>query len=191
MKIALIGTTAATTAVSTALCMLVSSAALAQAPAKNSLIPPPSPLQQFVPSAQNAPASAAAPAAAAAAGSAGSAAAQASSGAPVSAAAATQTLPPSQDANRPFNPQLEAGLKALERKHYATALRSFTDLANAGEPRAQNNMGIMYERGLGVLQSYVEAMNWYRRAADQSLPEAQFNVGSLYHNGYGVEVNNS
>jgi TPR repeat protein len=96
-----------------------------------------------------------------------------------------------QDPNRPFSPELEAGLKAVERKHYATALRAFRPQADAGEPRAQNNLGFMFERGLGVTQSYVEAMNWYRKAADQGLPEAQFNVASFYHNGYGVEVNNS
>ena len=48
-------------------------------------------------------------------------------------------------------------------------------------------MGIMYERGWGVTQSYTEAMSWYRKAADQSLPEAQYNLGTLYHNGYGTE----
>ncbi len=95
------------------------------------------------------------------------------------------------DSKRPFSPELEAGLKALERKHYSTAMRAFKPLADGGEPRAQNNMGILFERGWGVTQSYVEAMNWYRKAADQELPEAQFNVASLYHNGYGVEVNNS
>ena len=95
------------------------------------------------------------------------------------------------DPTRPFSEQLQAGLNALERKHYATALRSWRDLANKGDARAMNNVGLMYERGLGVTQSYVEAMNSYRRAADAGLPEAQYNLGTLYHNGYGVEVNNS
>ena len=49
-----------------------------------------------------------------------------------------------------------------------------------------NNVGLMYERGLGVTQSYVEAMTFYRKAADTGLPEAQYNLGTLYHNGYGV-----
>lgn len=97
----------------------------------------------------------------------------------------------SPDPRRPFSQELQAGLNALERRHYATALRAWRALADQGEPRAQNNIGLMYERGLGVTQSYVEAMAWYRKAADQGLPEAQFNVGTLYHNGYGVEVNNS
>jgi TPR repeat protein len=93
--------------------------------------------------------------------------------------------------DRAFSEQLQSGLNALERKHYATALRSWRDLANQGDARAMNNVGLMYERGLGVTQSYVEAMSFYRKAADAGLPEAQYNLGTLYHNGYGVEVNNS
>jgi len=92
---------------------------------------------------------------------------------------------------RAFSEQLQSGLNALDRKHYATALRSWRDLANQGDARAMNNVGLMYERGLGVTQSYVEAMTFYRKAADAGLPEAQYNLGTLYHNGYGVEVNNS
>jgi hypothetical protein len=97
----------------------------------------------------------------------------------------------SNDPTRPFSEQLQAGLNALERKHYATALRSWRELANKGDARAMNNVGLMYERGLGVTQSYVEAMGFYRKAADAGLSEAQYNLGTLYHNGYGVEVNNS
>ena len=41
----------------------------------------------------------------------------------------------------------------------------------------------MYERGLGVSQSYTEAMRWYRLAADQGLPEANHNLGLLYYSG--------
>lgn len=97
----------------------------------------------------------------------------------------------SASSGRAFSEQLQSGLNALDRKHYATALRSWRDLAEKGDARAMNNVGLMYERGLGVTQSYVEAMNFYRRAADAGLPEAQYNLGTLYHNGYGVEVNNS
>ncbi|MFM1881406.1 MAG: hypothetical protein RLZZ344_1640 [Pseudomonadota bacterium] len=94
------------------------------------------------------------------------------------------------DPRRPFSEELQAGLNALDRRHYSTALRAWRALADKGESRAQNNIGLMYEKGLGVTQSYVEAMAWYRKAADQGLPEAQFNLGTLYHNGYGVEINN-
>ena len=54
---------------------------------------------------------------------------------------------------------------------------------------AQNNMGHMYEEGLGVAQNYTTAMQWYRKAADGGLAEAQQNVGLLYYYGYGVAEN--
>jgi len=83
----------------------------------------------------------------------------------------------------------EAGLRAKERGHYATALRAWQSLANQGVPQAQNNMGHMSEEGLGVTQDYARAMSWYKSAANQGLKEAQHNVGLLYYHGYGVAKN--
>ncbi len=84
---------------------------------------------------------------------------------------------------------LEAGIRAKDRGHYATAIRAWKALAKKGDARAQNNIGHMYEEGLGVAQNYREAMNWYKKAAESKLPEAQFNVGLLYYYGYGVAKN--
>lgn len=83
----------------------------------------------------------------------------------------------------------EAGLSALDRAHYATAMRAWLKLANEGAAEAQNNVGHLYEQGFGVSQNYTEAMNWYRQAADQGLAEAQHNMGMLYYHGYGVAEN--
>jgi TPR repeat protein len=84
----------------------------------------------------------------------------------------------------------EAGLRAKERGHYATALRAWMPLANKGIAQAQNNMGHMAEEGLGMVQDYGRAMQWYKSAANQGLKEAQHNVGLLYYQGYGVAKNN-
>ena len=40
--------------------------------------------------------------------------------------------------------------------------------------------------GLGVAQSYEEAVKWYRKSADQGDADAQFNLGVCYDNGQGV-----
>src|SRR6056300_1223917 len=85
--------------------------------------------------------------------------------------------------------QFAAGLAAKDRGHYATAMRAWLPLANSGVLEAQNNMGHMYEEGLGVAQNYATAMEWYRKAADGGLAEAQQNVGLLYYYGYGVAEN--
>ena len=82
--------------------------------------------------------------------------------------------------------QLRAGLAAMERQHYATALRAWSDLAEAGDPEAQHNIGYMYEEGLGVTQQFDVAMEWYRRAADGGLAEADHNLGMMYVDGRGV-----
>ena len=84
---------------------------------------------------------------------------------------------------------VEPGVKALERGHHSTALRAWLPLAREGDPKAQNNVGLMYERGLGVSQSYPDAMNWYRQAAEQGLAEANHNLGLLYYSGFGTAVN--
>lgn len=83
----------------------------------------------------------------------------------------------------------EAGRLALERGHYATAMRIWTAAAEQGDARAQNNIGYMHEHGFGVAQSYARAMEWYRRAANTGLAHAQHNIGMLYHSGYGVAEN--
>lgn len=85
--------------------------------------------------------------------------------------------------------RFDAGVAANERGHYATALRAWLPMAEEGVAEAQNNVGHMYEKGLGVAQNYAMAMQWYRRAAEQDLSEAKLNIGLLYYYGYGVATN--
>ena len=65
---------------------------------------------------------------------------------------------------------------------YADAVAPFRDAAAAGNPAAQFNLGVMYERG----QSLVQAITWYRRAVEQNYPPAQYKLGALYSEGRGV-----
>jgi TPR repeat protein len=55
--------------------------------------------------------------------------------------------------------------------------------ANAGDPEAQNNLGVMYYNGEGVPQDYKRAAEWYLKAANQGEAEAQNNLGALYAGG--------
>ncbi|MBA57636.1 MAG: hypothetical protein CMQ40_00540 [Gammaproteobacteria bacterium] len=82
-----------------------------------------------------------------------------------------------------------AGLNAIDRKHYATAFRSFRSLAEQGAAEAQNNIGFLYQNGFGVRRSYANAITWYTRAADQGLPQAEHNLGMLNYHGHGVSQN--
>jgi TPR repeat protein len=78
---------------------------------------------------------------------------------------------------------------AMTRGDYPTALRLVRPLADQGDAVAQNNLGVMYDRGHGVLQNYAEAMKWYRLSADQGYAVAQSNLGLLYTKGHGVPQN--
>ena len=82
--------------------------------------------------------------------------------------------------------QLRAGISALDRQHYATAIRAWYDLAVAGDPEAQNNIGYLYEEGKGYSQQFDVAMDWYRRAAESGLAEADHNLGMMYVEGRGA-----
>ena len=82
-----------------------------------------------------------------------------------------------------------AGLNAIDRQHYSTAFRAFKPLAAQGIAEAQNNIGFLYQKGLGVKRNYATAISWYTRSANQDLPEAQHNLGMLNYQGYGVEKN--
>ena len=55
-----------------------------------------------------------------------------------------------------------------------------------GDLNAQNNLGVLYERGLGLAVSLPEAFKLYRAAADKGLAQAQNNLGVLYERGRGV-----
>jgi len=70
--------------------------------------------------------------------------------------------------------------------HYAEAMTWYRLAADQGEARAQFNLGIIYDEGIGVPQDYAEAMKWYRKAADQGFSPAQYNLGTMYLEGRGV-----
>jgi TPR repeat protein len=75
---------------------------------------------------------------------------------------------------------------AYDRANYATALKVWLPLAEGGDLAAQNNVGEIYEKGLGVQSDYQAAALWYRRAADKGYSRAAINMGNLYEQGLGV-----
>ena len=79
--------------------------------------------------------------------------------------------------------------KAYLRGDYAKTAKELEGLANLGDPRAQYDLAVLYDNGLGVPQSNAEALRWYTRAADQGDARAQYNLGLMYMNGQGVEPN--
>jgi uncharacterized protein len=80
----------------------------------------------------------------------------------------------------------EGGFKAFEVGNYPTAMRLLRPLAAEGDARAQYNVGVMYEEGLGVPIDYTEAVGWLLQAAEQGNSEAKNHLGFLYLYGRGV-----
>ena len=89
---------------------------------------------------------------------------------------------------------VQDGIVALGRGDYNTALSEFRPLAEQGNALAQNQLGLMYEKGLiypgyGFFThepDYEQAASWYRRAARKGLATAQYNLGRMYAEGHGV-----
>jgi uncharacterized caspase-like protein len=75
---------------------------------------------------------------------------------------------------------------SYDRADYRTALAVWKPMAEQGDAEAQNYVGEIYERGLGVSPDYAQAADWYRKAAEQNFAPAQINLGQLYDKGLGV-----
>jgi len=68
----------------------------------------------------------------------------------------------------------------------AQAAEWYRMAADQGFGRAQNNLGALYEHGVGVAQDLAAAARWYRKAALQGHADAEYNLGRLYADGSGV-----
>ena len=78
------------------------------------------------------------------------------------------------------------GVAAYHSGDYEKAFREFLPLAQQGNTDAQNNLGAMYDGGMGVLENDAEAVKWYRKAAEQGHANAQTSLGIMYVLGIGV-----
>ena len=52
-----------------------------------------------------------------------------------------------------------------------------------GYAQSQNNIGVMYAFGNGVIQNYQEANKWFELAAEQGDAVAQYKLGLVYETG--------
>src|SRR5712664_927986 len=59
----------------------------------------------------------------------------------------------------------EDGMTAYNRGDYVPAIWLFRPLAEQGNAKAQNVLGVMYRRGQGVARNSVRAFMWFSRAA--------------------------
>ena len=81
---------------------------------------------------------------------------------------------------------LQKGRTAYKAEDFEAAAEFFRKAAERGNVNAQCNLGICYDKGIGVEQDSVEAAKWFRKAAEQGDAEAQCNLGRFYDYGIGV-----
>lgn len=81
------------------------------------------------------------------------------------------------------------GLKAFAAGDFKTVLAEWVPLAELGHVIAQNNLGIMYANGNGVLENDETAVEWLTLATEQGFAEAQYELGGMYARGEGVPAN--
>lgn len=81
---------------------------------------------------------------------------------------------------------LDMARAALQQHDYPTAFKLFKPLAEAGDPAAQNNLGILYRNGMGVPADNTESLKWFQRSAEQGNAFAEYNLGLAYEMGWGT-----
>ncbi|HET6604629.1 MAG TPA: caspase family protein [Xanthomonadaceae bacterium] len=75
---------------------------------------------------------------------------------------------------------------SYDRANYQTALKVWMDQAMSGSAEAQNYVGEIYHKGLGIEPDHGMAAQWYQKAAAQGYKRAKMNLGFLYEQGLGV-----
>ncbi|KAG0196903.1 hypothetical protein BGX28_009629 [Mortierella sp. GBA30] len=75
-------------------------------------------------------------------------------------------------------------------QNLAEAAERFRRAAKLGHKGAQYDLGMMYQKGEGILRDDTKAIEWFQKAADQGHAAAQTSLGMAYRDGgQGVEQN--
>ena len=83
---------------------------------------------------------------------------------------------------------LSAALFAISADAGTQDIEKLRRQAEAGDPKAQVQLGNAYYVGTFVLKDYAEAARWFKKAAEQGYAGAQTRLGGMYENGLGVEL---
>jgi len=65
-------------------------------------------------------------------------------------------------------------------------LEQLRQMADNGDPAAQNALGLRYGTGDGVVRNESEAVRWFIKSAEQGYVPAQSKLGTIYYSGRGV-----
>jgi hypothetical protein len=80
--------------------------------------------------------------------------------------------------------------KSESRGDFATrdsALQLLQASASSGLRQAQRELAERYMAGIGVVQNFAQAANWYQLAAQQGDAVAMYNLGNMARSGWGMD----
>jgi uncharacterized protein len=66
-----------------------------------------------------------------------------------------------------------------DKEQYTKALKILRELSDQGDPKAQNDVGIMYEMGQGTRGNFKIAETYYEKSAAQGYADGQCNLGQV------------
>lgn len=76
-----------------------------------------------------------------------------------------------------FASSYDEAMKLYDARKYKEVLQILIPLADAGDPKAQNDVGIMYETGQGLNANFKIASKYYEMSANQGYSEGECNFG--------------
>jgi len=80
-----------------------------------------------------------------------------------------------------------SGIAAFEAKNFAQAMMFLSPLAETGNADAMHRCAIMYQNGLGVVQSEERAFEMMQKSAESGYAIAQHGLGFMYMTGECVD----
>ncbi len=111
-----------------------------------------------------------------------------------SAAAKTESAPPAMPepakAESPFppgSPEAQAN-EAYLKGDFAQARAIWQHLAESGDGQSMNNLGVLYDLGLGVEPDEGRALHWFAQSAAAGHPSGMSNYGRMLEQGRGIEA---
>ena len=85
----------------------------------------------------------------------------------------------------------EDGMAAYNRGDYVPAIRLFRPLAEAGNPKAQSVIGVMYRKGEGVAKSSSRAFMWFSLAAKRGDARAKAELRQVSEGMTSAEISHA
>lgn len=101
--------------------------------------------------------------------------------------AAEQARPKPEPVTDPIVLAVQEAESWIDEGRIDEGLARIRALAEAGHAEAQRRLGVLYDEGRGVAQSYEMAIEWYQKAIELGDAKAMYNLAQNYFHGEGVE----